>query len=84
MLLAASGTAPVLDPRYGVQLLTTLMIATWVCASLAAALATGLALSAGLIAATGEVADVNDTRGLLILAAWRPASRPRWSRWSPR
>ena len=161
-LLVASATAPLLDLRYGVELRTTLMIATWVCAGLAAAavvlgvrllafgltgaalvlsgidqtsnpaiagytlaavlllipgrplpvrnplpimlalawsadytlpsgvepallialvlwtviderilLAAGLALFAGLIAATAEMAEVNDARGLLIMAAWR-------------
>ncbi|MFF5076111.1 hypothetical protein ACFY36_03605 [Actinoplanes sp. NPDC000266] len=62
MLLVAGATAPVLDLRYGVVLLNSLMVATWICAGLAAAAvmlgarvpALGLSLSALLLSGTDQ------------------------------
>ncbi|MBU2663329.1 hypothetical protein KOI35_07380 [Actinoplanes bogorensis] len=55
----------------GVQLALVVALALWTVVDERLLLATGLALSAGLIVATVEVAEIDDTRGLLILAAWR-------------
>ncbi|MEV4349218.1 hypothetical protein AB0J83_32580 [Actinoplanes sp. NPDC049596] len=60
ILLVAGATAPVLDLRYGIVLLNDLMIATWICAGLAATAvmlgarlpALGLSLSALLLSGT--------------------------------
>jgi hypothetical protein len=54
-----------------VQLALMLALVLWTVIDERVLLASGLALSAGLIVATVEVTEIDDMRGLLILAAWR-------------
>lgn len=69
VLLALAWSAGYPLPE-GVQLALIVALALWTVVDERVLLAAGLALAAGLITAALEVAEVSDTRGLLILAAW--------------
>jgi hypothetical protein len=75
MLLVASATAPVLDLRYGVQLVTNLMIATWVCAGLAAAaVVLGVRLAALCLATACLVLSGTDQTSIPAIAGYALAA----------
>ena len=70
VLLALAWAADYALPGWvGAALLAAL--ALWTLIDERILLAAGLALFAGLITAAAEVAETSDTRGLLIMAAWR-------------
>ncbi|MEV6344835.1 hypothetical protein [Actinoplanes sp. NPDC051851] len=75
MLLTASATAPLPDLRYGTVLLSTLMIATWVCAGLAAAAVVfGARLPAFALATSALVLCATDQSSVPAVAGYTLAA----------